>query len=155
MRFSSQLSRNSTWTIGEQQKAGMVEKTACLWADSWLSVRLSETDLEDEGCGEVHCEGEEQREYIPPYTSSSYSVFLPFGFFFLYFFLLSLSSFASTLFCFFVFFTQSSFVMSKGVQVAHQNQRHIHQTTTDCGFRCSIFLPGATAKPQETARGLR
>lgn len=80
MRFSSQLSRNSTWTIGEQQKAGTVEKTACLWADSWLSVRLSETDLEDEGCGEVHCEGEEQREYILPYTSSSRSVFVPFWF---------------------------------------------------------------------------
>lgn len=32
-------------------------------------MRLSETDLEDEGCGEVYCEREEQREY------TSFSVF--------------------------------------------------------------------------------
>lgn len=56
-----------------------------LRADSWLSVHFSETDVEDEGCGEVHCEREEQREYHLPLTYTSLSLSLPLWFYFSFF----------------------------------------------------------------------
>lgn len=74
MRFSSQLFHDSTWNDWEQQKpsrwgnCGVFELTAgCL-------VVFSETDVENEGCGEVHREREEQREYHYPDTNISGSV---------------------------------------------------------------------------------
>lgn len=40
------------------------------------------------------------------------------------------------------------------MQVAYQNRRHIHQPTTDCGFRCSVFLPRATVKTTRNSQGI-
>lgn len=59
-------------------EAEMVRKSLVFRADSWLSCCFPETDLEDEGCGEVHCEREEQREYhhLEKYISISLLVLL-------------------------------------------------------------------------------